>query len=273
MTQPQIAKAILIPMDGDKVVTDTSKHIVVQFNPASLKVSLSNSLKADNKGGAGAAAQFIDKSESSLSVELLFDTTRDMNHSVAYKADGADYGGDFKAAANSDVRKLTQRIAAAFMQPQGEPEAPKAPQKCRFQWGSFQFTGMVSGYGETLDFFAPEGIPLRATLSLTLKEDRYQFDMDVSVQAAKREAPVFAKAPPAPPPPGEPAGAKDATANEAAKKANRPEGDWRAIAQYNQAENPRFMSGDNVLIPPTGDPGGSGISALAMADYQKGAGA
>lgn len=270
MSQPQIAKAILIPMDGDKVVTDTSLHIVVQFNPASLKVSLSNSLKADSKGGAGAAAQFIDKSESSLSVELLFDTTRDMSHNVAYKADGANYGGDFKVAANSDVRKLTQRIAAAFMQPQGDAETPKAPQKCRFQWGSFQFTGMLSSYGETLDFFAPEGIPLRATLSLTLKEDRYQFDMDASVQAGKREAPTFAKVPPMPPP-GEPAGAKDATANEAAKNAGRPESDWRAIAQYNNAENPRFMTGDNVLIPPQGSATGSGIPALAMADYQTGA--
>ncbi len=65
-------------MNGDQVETDESKHIDVQFNPATLRVTLSNTLKADNRagsGGSGAAAQYIDKSESTLAVELVFDTT------------------------------------------------------------------------------------------------------------------------------------------------------------------------------------------------------
>jgi len=53
MPAPQIARAKLIPMNGDQVETDESKHIDVQFNPATLRVTLSNTLKADNRAGSG----------------------------------------------------------------------------------------------------------------------------------------------------------------------------------------------------------------------------
>lgn len=234
MTDIKITRAKLIPMEGDKVVTDVEQHIEVQFNPATLKVTLSNSLKADSKGGSGGsrnAAQFVEKSESSLSIELLFDTT------VKWET-GNGSNNARTVAANSDVRKQTRRIAEQFMQPQNpDSKRPKAPKRCRLQWGSFQFTGMVSSYSETLDFFAPEGIPLRATLALTLKEDRYQFDMDESVNAAVREMPKFA--------PGG-TGVSAAQANQAA--GNNPR-DWRALANANNLENPRTTPESGVSVP------------------------
>lgn len=225
MPAMQIARAKLIPMNGDQVETDESKHIDVQFNPATLRVTLSNTLKADNKGGSGAAAQYVDKSESTLAVELVFDT------SVT-----AELGADRRetVAANTDVRTLTKRIAEAFMKPQdAESERPKAPTRCRFQWGSFQFTGMLSSYSETLDFFAPEGIPLRATLALTFKEDRYQFALDPSVQAAAR--------------PGFAAGGQSAAG--AAQAAGQNPRDWRGVAGLNALDNPRFAPPGALLIP------------------------
>ncbi|MCV2218466.1 CIS tube protein [Thauera sp. Sel9] len=228
MPAMQIARAKLIPMNGDQVETDESKHIDVQFNPATLRVTLSNTLKADNKGGSGgsgAAAQYVDKSESTLAVELVFDT------SVT-----AELGAERRetVAANTDVRTLTKRIAEAFMKPQDAgSERPKAPVRCRFQWGSFQFTGMLSSYSETLDFFAPEGIPLRATLALTFKEDRYQFDLDPAVQAAAR--PGFA-----------PGGQSAAGAAQAAGRNPR---DWRGVADLNKLDNPRFTPPGAVLLP------------------------
>jgi hypothetical protein len=221
-TQPQVAKAKLIPMNGDAPDPAEANHIVVQFNPATLRVTLANTLKADTKGGSGAAAQFVEKSESSLAVELLFDTSVDRP----------------EAAANSDVRLLTQRIAAAFMKPDdSNPQRPGAPKRCRFQWGRFQFTGMLASYGETLDFFAPEGVPLRATLALTFKEDRYQFDMDAQVQAAARSAPTFA-----------PAG-NAVTADQAAANAGRDPRDWRSVALFNGLDNPRLTFSAGLSIP------------------------
>lgn len=223
MSGPQIARASLIPMNGDQVETDTTKHIPVQFNPATLRVNLSNTLKADTGGGRrSAAAQYVDKSESTLSVELVFDT------SVASP----------QATANSDVRKLTGRIAETFMKPvDADSDRPRAPLRCRFQWGSFRFTGMVSTFGETLDFFAPEGIPLRATLALSLKEDRYQFDRDDSVTAAQRAQPSFAP------------GGSGVSADRAAQAAGGNPKDWRGVADLNNLENPRFTPDGGVLVP------------------------
>mgnify|MGYP006144076535 CR=1 FL=1 len=40
----------------------------------------------------------------------------------------------------------------------------------RFAWGSFLFNGLVDGIEETIDFFSPEGKPLRASISLTLSQ-------------------------------------------------------------------------------------------------------
>lgn len=230
MPAMQIARAKLIPMDGDHVVADEDRHINVQFNPATLRVSLSNTLKADNRGGSGgsgAAAQYVDKSESSLAVELVFDTSVDAEA-------GTGGSGTGTVAANSDVRTLTQRIAQAFMKPQdGAAGRPGAPTRCRFQWGSFQFTGMLSSYSETLDFFAPEGIPLRATLALTFKEDRYQFSLDPSVQAAER--PAFA------------AGGQSAA--DATQAAGQDPRGWRSVAGANGLDNPRFAPPGALLVP------------------------
>jgi len=256
LSQVQIAKAVLIPMNGDQPDTDVSKHIVVQFNPASLRVTLSNTLHANTRGGnSPAAAQYIDKSESTLAVELLFDTTVAHVEKVL-NASGA-VQRETSVQANSDVRVLTQRIADAFMKPiNPESDRPGAPQRCRFQWGSFKFTGMLSSYNETLDFFAPEGIPLRATLALSFKEDRYQFELDPAVQAAQRASPTFAP------------GGNGISADRATQEAGGDPREWRDTARYNGLENPRVTPESGLNMPGAGlnIAGGSGIAILAGAE-------
>jgi len=225
MANMNITRAKLIPMNGDNPESDESMHINVQFNPATLRVTLSNTLKADNNGNAGSrsAAQYVDKSESSLTVELVFDTS--------VKREGV--------AANSDVRVQTKRIAEQFMKPQNPTsDRPGAPKRCRLQWGRFQFTGLISSYTETLDFFAPEGIPLRATLALTLKEDRYQFDAnEAATAAADRPMPAFTPAGPG------------VNASDVSQKAGLGAGGWRVVAEMNDLENPRFMPPGSAMVP------------------------
>jgi hypothetical protein len=58
------------------------------------------------------------------------------------------------------VLGLTRRIAYF---------AGKGPPPVRFAWGDFRFDGHVEALEETLDFFSPEGRPLRARLSLSLR--------------------------------------------------------------------------------------------------------
>jgi hypothetical protein len=223
MTVQATARAKLIPMNGDHVETDTSRHIEVQFNPSTLRVTLSNTLNTQNRagsGGGGAHAQYVDRSESSLSVELLFDTT------VGHRS----------TQPNTDVRTLTRRIADAFMKPvENGTNRPGAPVKCRFQWGAFQFDGLMSNYGETLDFFAPEGIPLRATLALGFKEDKFQFEQVQDVRADPRPVPRYA-------PGGMPV-------DKATQAAGGNPKEWRKLADQNDLENPRFTPIAGLRIP------------------------
>lgn len=252
MPNPQLAKAVLIPMNGDQPESDTEQYILVQFNPDSLRVGLSNSLKADNSGGSTqTAAQYVEKSESTLSVSLVFDTTvpRDASSTFRLPSEGGGAGQETTVnashEANSDVRKLTRAVADTFMQPQNpDAEKPGAPLRCRFQWGAFAFVGMVSAYNETLDFFSPEGIPLRATLALTLKEDRYQFE-NLDVAAARRETPTFTP------------GGDNISAQDASRNAGKKPSDWRDTALFNGLENPRASFGVGLSVP------GASLSASA----------
>lgn len=221
-----LAKAKLIPIVNGQPSPDESTHIVVQFNPTSLRLNISNNTQADTAGGnSGNSAQYVDRSSSTLTIQLLFDT------SVAQEG----------IEANTDVRVLTNRIVSTFLVPQQTPQgqSPQAPARCRFQWGSFAFVGMLSSYGETLDFFAPEGIPLRSTLALSLKEDRYEFQRDASVRA-QRDAPppLFAAVP------------SNASVNQVIEAAGQAGDQWRQTALANGIEDPRQMPPGVVLAPP-----------------------
>jgi phage tail-like protein len=63
-----------------------------------------------------------------------------------------------------DVLGLTQRVAYF-----ATARAGKGPPGVRFAWGELRFDGHVEALDETLDFFSPEGRPLRARLSLSLR--------------------------------------------------------------------------------------------------------
>lgn len=197
MAAPQLAHAKLIPLDnGEPVMSDA---IEVQFNPNSLKVNLSNNLRAAEEN-SNTTAQYIESSSSSLAIELLFDSTED----------------------NRDVREKTIKIAEAFMKPGDDSQAPRS---CRFQWGSFSFDGMLQGFDETLDYFAPEGIPLRSTLSLSFSENTYQFQINDEVKAARRALPTFTPN-------------NGTTAVQSGDSQSQK--DWRATAMFNGIESPRF---------------------------------
>lgn len=123
-------------------------QVPVMFNPASLECSVSNEMKAQ-KGNR--KKQYVEKSKASLKMQLLFDTT--------------DTGHDVRAHTAS-VSRLLQPV-----QGNGKPVPPTVT----FEWGSYAFTGMVEQYREVLDFFAAEGVPLRATVDLVLGDQDFQF--------------------------------------------------------------------------------------------------
>lgn len=123
------------------------KPIPVHFNPVSLQYGISNTLL--KKGSGNTTKQVVSSSTATLALELSFDST--------------DTG--------RDVREATGPIARLM-----RAEKDNTPPVVLFSWGSFQFQGMLTSYKETLDFFSPEGVPLRAGVSLGMDAQDRIFD-------------------------------------------------------------------------------------------------
>jgi Contractile injection system tube protein len=238
-----LERAKLIPVSGTNDAPDMNSAIDVQFNPVSLRVSLSNTLKASQSQGNTRAAQFVDKSSSTLSVELVFDTTYiETTDSDGQDGDGGQDGSS-QIEQGSDVRQQTRKIADKFLKPVESGSQMQAPSRVLFQWGSFEFIGMVQTYDETLDFFSEKGRPLRASVSLKLSEDRYQFRSSDSDALNAEQSPTLSFT-------GNSEGsAPDQSASPVPGGGGGGAGSWRANAMFNGIETPRLPTASMLAIP------------------------
>ena len=158
-----LAKATIIPLSDEngRERSESSRKewtITVHFNPDSLKLTQNNTLEG---GQANQPVQHVTGSTSKLEMTLVFDTTLDGN----------------------DVR-LTTEVLAWFMNPvsnvNGTDAAErrlKIPAQLRFCWGTLIFTGYIETYEETIDFFSPEGVPLRASVHLVLLQANRTYEV------------------------------------------------------------------------------------------------
>lgn len=161
-----ITKATLQPVrptkDGRWLPKDLKEGaIAVQFNPQTLKVNYSNQ-KASGDQPKGAAVQYLGKGATKLTCELIFDITM------------LETGTGQHA---TDVRSLTKQVSQ-FMKPEfardvGKGKAKEAqylPPAVRFAWGTFVFEGVMDSVDETLEFFSSTGVPLRATVAISMTQ-------------------------------------------------------------------------------------------------------
>lgn len=258
MSSLQILRARLVPINKGERAPEKD-WIPVQFNPNSLRINYSNTMAAERSTGKSKAPapQYIDKSESTFSVQLIYDTTvpgpakgefnwtkDSVNNNSGYLEQ--EKTGDATHQANTDVRNLTKKITDQFIDPTKSPQSNghSVPRKCQFEWGAFIFRGMVSSYSETLDFFSPEGIPLRATVALTLKEDSFQFEQ-LNIAAKQRAELNFANAA-NPQTAVAPTSAAPAAAAAAAGKNPR---EWRDLAILNGIEDVRAQVSGALAVP------------------------
>ena len=150
-----LLKARLIELEPDfKTEKSGGQDVTVQFNPDTLKVTFANQLVQPQGGDQAAGSsgrQFVGAGTTKLALTLWFDVT-------AMVEDAVD-----------DVRRLTQKVIS-FMTPAKDSGDPQklVPPPTRFLWGSFIFDGIVEGLEENLEFFSPDGKPLRASIALTL---------------------------------------------------------------------------------------------------------
>ena len=162
--------AIFIPKTDEKgkLLPDATKEknkVEVQFNPESLDITFTNSIQNGNRKKP---AQVSDtETTARLSMELIFDTT----------------------LSGIDVRTKTVKLAGMMAPAQKTPRKKKPkknelPSIVIFQWGTILFEGYIDSYKERIDFFSAEGVPLRATVSLSMTQQQQDFKPKGQLQSS-----------------------------------------------------------------------------------------
>lgn len=194
----QLKRAKFIPQSGKH----QGRELTVHFNPVSLQYTVTNTMKEQPGSNK---KQYVNQSTGKLTMDLIFDTT----------------------ASGADVRVYTDQVVQ-FM----EPDKDKIPPVVQFEWGTYVFKGMVESYKETIDFFHPTGVPLRASVNLTLSRQDKVFE---SPHSSKVDTASSMQPEPVQAPPGQSASEVGARGGDARA--------GRAIASRNGLNNLRFPSG------------------------------
>jgi hypothetical protein len=192
---------------------EVSEWIDVHFNPTSLQLQVSNELK-DTRNNE--RKQYVAKASAKLTMELQFDTT--------------DTGDDV-----TQTTKKLQAFVAPPLNQQNHSQIP--PPVVVFEWGRVKFKGIAESYKETIDFFSGSGVPLRASVNLTLSRQDQVFDdaPDTAPQSAGGMDDALALDTPA------------ASAADVANAGQSPDA-ARAVAQANGQENLRFGNGSPLTV-------------------------
>ncbi|HEX2727750.1 MAG TPA: hypothetical protein VHN20_18150, partial [Beijerinckiaceae bacterium] len=214
-------------LDGSPAI-----DLPVHFNPSSLQYTIQNQLKEEGRGAK--KKQHVSQTSAKLTMDLIFDTT--------------DTG--------ADVRTVTDMMTK-LLQPVG---SSKAPRTVEFGWGTYRFTGLIEQYKETIDFFSPGGVPLRAGVNVTLASQDVTFASAHNPSASVDDAltPETVDVPAAPDGGGPPRSPANVANELGAPRAAR------AIAAANGAASLRFQPAGGLTIiagASVGFSAGVGISA------------
>jgi hypothetical protein len=229
MEQLQKASILATYSDGSMEIMD------VQFNPTEFTLDKSAQVAEITIPGLDSPLlQFVRGQNEKLSVDLFFDTTED----------GTGAGA-------TSVTTLTDPIYSLVkIEPAGH-----APPICTFIWNaSFpgadlpavsgnqrrnHFQCIVESVKQKFTFFSPEGVPLRATVTLSLREYKTldeQLDQLNLSSPDRTHSHVTALG--------------DTLAGISGMYYHRPS-DWRAIATANDLDDPRRLdAGVFLRVPP-----------------------
>ncbi len=145
--------------------------VAVQFNPTSLRLERQNNI---DHGGVTATSQRVQQPAqkgATLAVDLEFDTAEEGTTKVPL-----------------DVRTRTA-LVRQFVEPggvtPGTRDSGKPPPRVRFQWGTLIFVGLVEHLTEELDYFAVDGTPLRAKVSISITEQNLKIEENATGRGAR----------------------------------------------------------------------------------------
>jgi hypothetical protein len=210
---PELEKAFITPYDASG---NPGAEIPVLFNPTEYSIEKSNQFaEIAIPGLESPLIQFTRGNIKTLTMDLFFDTYTDRSGE-----DVRNYTGQI-----TDLLKIDSDL--------------HAPPVCLFSWGKLNFTCVLERVTQRFTMFNSDGVPVRATLSVSFKE---YTTVDIQVRTPPRSSP-------------------DRTKRRLVKQgdslwllAAREYGDatkWRSIANENKIENPRFLEpGMEILVPP-----------------------
>jgi hypothetical protein len=151
-------------------------------------------------------------------------------------------------SARKDVRLITEKVAY-FIKPKEVPNTnPKRylPPAVAFIWGSFRFDGIMESLEESLEFFSPDGVPLRASMSLSLAQQSFQFAFNDQFKPSQQ--PGGAGLPGGGAPGTQPLAAASAgTSLQGMTASAGIAADWQGVALANNIENPRILQPGQLI--------------------------
>ncbi|MDQ1728140.1 MAG: hypothetical protein QOD33_265 [Pyrinomonadaceae bacterium] len=204
----QRAKLIIeSPVTGDNIID-------FKFNPTEYQLQKANNFaEIAIPGLESPPIQFVRGNCEKLSVELLADTSDTL----------------------LDVRVVYVNKLRNLLRIRSESHAPPI---VNFVWSNNEFRGVVESLNVTYVLFSPEGVPLRAKLSLTLKEYR---PVEIQLKDSPRTSPDLEKTWVV---------RRGDKLSSIAAAVYRDAGVWRAIAKANQIQDPRTLKPGRVLTLP-----------------------
>ncbi|RIH85229.1 CIS tube protein [Calidithermus roseus] len=219
-----LSKAFLIPLEGE----NANQRIECLFNPNELSLSKSNQWSAGPNGAKDSPnREFGGGQPISLRVQLFFDTQ----------------GLPPERRRSLDVREYTDPIWKLMLVDKSltnDTTKNGRPPKVRFQWGLMTFfVGVITSISQQFSLFLPDGLPVRATLDLTLEQatNESELPMQNPSSAGKGGEQVWM--------------VKDGdTLAWIAYKALGDAGKWRRIAEANGLTKVRdLVAGQPLIIP------------------------
>lgn len=185
-----------------------------RFNPTEYQLQKSNNFSdIPIPGLESPPIQFVRGNSEKLTVELLADTSDTLK----------------------DVREVYVNRLRGLMKIRTESHAPPI---VNFVWSRNEFRGVIDSLNVTYTLFSPEGTPLRAKLSLTLKEYR---PVEIQLKDTPKTSPDVEKTWVV---------RRGDKFSSIAAAVYRDPAEWRAIAEANQVKDPRVLRPGTVLRLP-----------------------
>ncbi|HEV7705355.1 MAG TPA: hypothetical protein VGO46_13730 [Gemmatimonadaceae bacterium] len=207
-----LEKAILVN-------TTSGDRISVQFNPEEYTLHRENTFaQAPVFGLSAPLLQFAHGNMQTIEIELLIDT----------------YEAHQGSSAQSDVRAVVRKVTDLM----NIDPTTHAPPVVLFTWGSLSFTCVLASAQQKYIMFRPDGVPVRAKVTVTLNE---YTNADQESKEVKRETADYTKL--------YIAGQNETLSGIAARVYDNP-ATWRPIAIRNGVDETRTIAaGTSLLIP------------------------